>query len=170
MSKKLILIRIVSIIILSGIAISLIPFIKSLNPSSSAGSGLMRVDISEMSDGELVSIDSGLEGMFGYRYLVARHDGSLYVLGIGTRDGNFVLPWGNLYNLGAYCIEMEINESRILCADTRISDTSFSYEKEQHINIWKYDLQGRNVVREDLSGLEVVPFSFEGSNIVIGRR
>ena len=142
----------------------------SLGPSAAAGQDLLRIDSSTIVEGQLQSIDSGFEGNLGYRYLIARKNGKFHVLGIGTRDEKYILPWGNLYNLGAYCIKMDLLDEQIICSDNRIYDFHFHYEKEQHAAIWKYDLQGNNVASEKLSGLDVVPFFHEGSEIVIGRR
>ena len=91
--RKKILISCVSIMVLFGVGLASIPFLKSMNPSEKAKAARSQHDISSLKPGDYIFENFGRGSAWDEKVLIVRDwDGSIYSFLLPTEEGKVTMP------------------------------------------------------------------------------
>ena len=170
MDKKKALITMVSALFLSAFIAFSIPFVGSMQPSASAGQGLLYVDISGMQLGMYKVVDDPIERATDWsrKLLIIRdYNGQFYAHTVPFYQGRYVLPDGAWQRKwGGFCTrfhpDMEGDRIRIN-GEVHCHDEEDLLWIEKHAK-WSYDGSSNWDYMEDMQMLET---HIDGKYLVI---
>lgn len=175
MTRKNVLLVCVVITILSGVLLSMTPFIESLKPNAKAIAALPRISLSNISPGEFIILDHPAYGAMynGYKWSILiyrRYDGIFKVWDIPTKGQYVGLPdlhwWRPVFaclEFGPTKISGKVDESLpIKCHDTETNDNQW-YMK------WEWDINGVTL-SGGIDSLNITKGIVEGGYFVFAKR
>lgn len=170
MSQRKRLTIVLSGLVVIGMVLAAIPFIRSMNPSARAEAALPYIDVSSLSPGSF-SMEK-MEGMhyFEDAYLLLRdYDQQLYVYLLSLHEGKVLLPDIHWFRFGGLCEkfspEMENGKLKrggtIKCHD-KLDNNWWAQE-------WRWSYDGKNLGKST-DDLVKPKYSIKGDYLTIGRR
>ena len=169
MNRRNILTISVAVFLVVGIIAAGIPFIKSMNPSASAGASLPHIDISGLKDGSYIFREDPVKGYFNGKFLIIRdHSSKIHVFTIPVIDKRVMLPDITWWKYGGACesFRPELKngsikkDGMIQCHDGSISEF---WENE-----WRWNYEGRNLGKYTQDML-IPKYKIIGDYLIIGR-
>jgi hypothetical protein len=146
------------------------PFVASFSPSATAGETLPHLDVRALRPGEYAYFNGGSIGRWSqYKYLVLRQfDGSYDVLGLQTKDGKFLMPDYQFWNMSGTCDHFSLPmPSGYLAPDGELRCLDSKVDGANNDN-WRWNYKGRNINRT-FSDFQRPPFVVDGNEIVVGK-
>lgn len=133
-------------LVVIGIIMAAIPFIRSMNPSARAEAALPYIDISALSGGSYVVEKIGGKHYFEDSYLLLRdYDHQLYVYLLPIHDGKVLLPDIHWFRFGGLCEKFspeiengKLKKGGIIKCHDKLDNNWWAHE-------WRWSYDGKNL-------------------------
>ena len=169
MSRRKLLVSLLTVTVVAGLLFVAKPFVWSLNPSANAGATLPHIDISDLEPGEYRYHNSEGRGWLEVSWLIIRnYSGEIYVYAVPRHKGKYFMPDITWFRWGGLCDEFA---PEVVNGKLKENGVSRCYDEgigEWASGEWRWSLDGKNLGNYT-SDMERTRFAVEGKHLIVGK-